>query len=161
MQKIIPFLWFNNQVEEAIIFYVSIFKHAKVVKVARFGDTGPGPKGGVMAAWFELGGVEFMALNGGPDLPYSQGASFVVRCEDQIELDELWERLAEGGEKGDSGWLKDRFGISWQIVPSILGPMLTDPDPGKSQRVMEVILRSGKLDIAELRRAYEGLPVTS
>ncbi|MCX5578397.1 VOC family protein [Kaistia terrae] len=156
MQKISPFLWFDNQVEEAIIFYVSIFKNAKVKKVARYGDAGPGPKGTVMSAWFELAGVEFTALNGGPKFKFNEAVSFVVRCEDQNELDELWERLSEGGEKGQRGWLKDKFGISWQIVPVVLAPMLTDLDAQKSQRVMQALLEMDKIDIAGLQRAYEG-----
>ncbi|WEK49698.1 MAG: VOC family protein [Candidatus Kaistia colombiensis] len=161
MQKITPFLWFDNQVEEAIIFYVSIFKNAKVGKVARYGEAGPGPKGSVMAAAFELEGIEFTALNGGPRFKFNEAISFVVKCEEQSELDELWERLSEGGEKSRCGWLKDKFGISWQIVPSILAPMLTDPAAEKSQRVMEALLKMTKIDIGELRRAYEGLPVES
>lgn len=161
MQKITPFLWFDNQVEEAIIFYVSIFKNAKVGKVARFGDAGPGPKGSVMAAAFELEGIEFTALNGGPRYKFNEAISFVVKCEEQDELDELWERLSEGGEKSRCGWLKDKFGISWQIVPSVLTAMLTDPDPQKSQRVTEAFLKMNKIEIAELWRAYEGQPVSS
>ncbi|MBN9026262.1 MULTISPECIES: VOC family protein [Kaistia] len=161
MQKITPFLWFDNQVEEAIIFYVSIFKNAKVGKVARFGDAGPGPKGGVMAATFQLEGMEFTALNGGPRYQFNEAISFVVKCEEQDEIDEYWERLSEGGSTGRCGWLKDKFGISWQIVPSILAPMLVDPEPQKTQRVTEAYLQMTKIDIAELRRAYEGQAVAS
>lgn len=161
MQKITPFLWFDNQVEEAIIFYVSIFKQSKVGKVARYGDAGPGPKGTVMAAVFELEGLQFTALNGGPQFQFNEAISFSVKCEEQDELDELWERLSEGGEKSRCGWLKDKFGISWQIVPSVLAPMLTDPDAQKSQRVMEALLKMTKIDIAGLWRAYEGQPVSS
>jgi len=160
MQTIKPFLWFDNQVEEAIIFYVSIFKHAKVHRVARFGDAGPGPKGAVMLASFELAGLEFTALNGGPRYKFNEAISFVVACDRQEEIDELWDRLPEGGgATGQNGWLKDRFGVSWQIVPSTLGPMLADPDAGRTTRVMEALLAMSKLDIDALQRAYEGEPV--
>jgi predicted 3-demethylubiquinone-9 3-methyltransferase (glyoxalase superfamily) len=157
MHKIKPFLWFDNQVEEAIIFYVSIFKNAKVHRVARYGDAGPGPKGGVMLASFELAGTEFTALNGGPRHQFNEAISFVVACDRQDEIDDLWERLPEGGgSTGQNGWLKDRFGVSWQIVPSTLGPMLADPDANKSSHVMEALLVMEKIDIETLRRAYEG-----
>ncbi|WP_018185150.1 VOC family protein [Kaistia granuli] len=157
MQKIIPFLWFDNQVEEAIIFYVSTFKNAKVGKVSRYGDAGPGPKGTIMTASFELEGVEFTALNGGPEFKFSEAISFVIRCEDQEEIDELWERLSEGGGSTNRcGWLKDKFGISWQIVPNGLVTMLTDADTQKAQRVMEAFLGMTKIDIGALRRAFEG-----
>ncbi|BCP54267.1 VOC family protein [Kaistia sp. 32K] len=157
MQKITPFLWFDNQVEEAIIFYVSIFKNAKVGKVARYGEAGPGPKGSVMTASFSLEGLEFTALNGGPHFKFNEAISFVVTCESQAEIDELWERLSEsGGATSRCGWLKDKFGVSWQVVPSILVPMLTDPDAKKSQRVMETLLDMTKIDIQALRQAYEG-----
>jgi predicted 3-demethylubiquinone-9 3-methyltransferase (glyoxalase superfamily) len=161
MQKITPFLWFDNQVEEAIIFYVSIFKSAKVGKVARYGEAGPGPKGSVMAASFELEGLEFTALNGGPQFKFNEAISFVVKCEEQAELDDLWERLSEDGQERRCGWVTDRFGISWQIVPSTLTPMLTDPDAQKSQRVMEALLKMTKIDMAMLEQAFEGQPVES
>lgn len=157
MQKIIPFLWFDNQVEEAIIFYVSIFKNAKVGRVSRYGDDGPGPKGSVILASFEIEGIEFTALNGGPDFKFNEAISFVVRCDSQDEIDELWERLSEGGgTTSRSGWLKDKFGISWQIVPRFLVTMLTDTDAQKSQRVMEALLGMTKIDGEALKRAYEG-----
>ncbi|MET4633731.1 VOC family protein [Kaistia defluvii] len=161
MQKITPFLWFDNQVEEAIIYYVSIFKSAKVGKVARYGEAGPGPKGSVMAASFELEGLEFTALNGGPHFKFNEAISFVVKCDDQAELDDLWERLSEDGQERRCGWVTDRFGICWQIVPSTLTPMLTDPDAQKSQRVMEALLQMNKIDIATLEQAFEGQPVES
>jgi predicted 3-demethylubiquinone-9 3-methyltransferase (glyoxalase superfamily) len=160
MQKIKPFLWFDNQVEEAIIFYVSIFKNAKVHRVARYGDAGPGPKGAVMLASFELAGLEFTALNGGPRHTFNEAISFVVACDRQEEIDELWERLPEGGgSTGRNGWLKDRFGVSWQIVPSTLGTMLADPDAGRSSRVMLALLEMEKIDMEALRDAYESEPV--
>ncbi|MFI5411326.1 VOC family protein [Kaistia sp. UC242_56] len=161
MQKITPFLWFDNQVEEAIIYYVSIFKSAKVGRVVRYGEAGPGPKGSVMAASFELEGLEFTALNGGPHFKFNEAISFVVKCDDQAELDDLWERLSEDGQERRCGWVTDRFGICWQIVPSTLTPMLTDPDAQKSQRVMEALLKMNKIDIATLEQAFEGQPVES
>jgi predicted 3-demethylubiquinone-9 3-methyltransferase (glyoxalase superfamily) len=157
MQKIKPFLWFDNQVEEAIIFYVSIFKHAKVHRVVRYGDAGPGPKGGVMLAAFELAGLEFTALNGGPQHRKNEDVSFVVACDRQEEIDELWERLPEGGgSTGEHGWLKDRFGVSWQIVPSTLGLMLADPDAHRSTRVLQTMLAMEKLDMKAIEAAYDG-----
>jgi len=156
MLKIKPFLWFDHQVEEAIIFYVSIFKHAKVLRVVRYGDAGPGPKGEVMLASFELAGLEFTALNGRPSQAPDEVSSFVVACERQEEIDELWDRLPEGGgSTGQRGWLKDRFGVSWQIVPITLGPMLADTDAVRSSRVMRAFLDMEKLDIDVLRDAYE------
>ena len=156
MQKIAPFLWFDNQAEEAVHFYTSIFKHWKIGKVMRYGEAGPGPKGSVMGLSFELEGQEFMALNGGPEFTFSPAISFFVNCETQEEVDELWEKLSEGGEKVECGWLKDKYGVSWQIVPTILGEMLSDPDPEKSQRVMQAMLQMKKLDIKTLKQAYEG-----
>jgi predicted 3-demethylubiquinone-9 3-methyltransferase (glyoxalase superfamily) len=156
MQKITPFLWFDGNAEEAINFYASVFKNSKIGKVARYGDAGPGPKGTVMTATFELAGQEFVALNGGPKFKFTEAISFVVNCETQQEVDELWEKLSKGGEKGRCGWLKDKFGLSWQIVPSALGKMMTDADAPKSQRVMKAMLQMDKIDIAGLKRAYEG-----
>ncbi len=157
MKKITPFLWFDTQAEEAMNFYTSVFKNSKVVGVSRYGDAGPGPKGSVMTATFELNGQEFTALNGGPvDFGFTEAISFYVDCESQQEVDYLWERLTEGGEPGPCGWLKDKYGVSWQIVPSALTEMLGDKDPAKSQRVMQAMLKMGKLNVAELRRAYEG-----
>ena len=154
-QKIAPFLWFDNQAEEAVNFYVSIFKHSKVTSISRYGEAGPGPKGTVMTATFELEGQEFIALNGGPEFKFTEAISFFVNCETQAEVDELWEKLSAGGEKGPCGWLKDKYGVSWQIVPTALGEMLSDPDPEKSKRVTQAMLQMKKLDIDALRRAYE------
>ena len=156
MQKITPFLWFDHQAEEAMNFYVAVFKHSRAGNVTRYGDAGPGPKGSVMTASFELAGQQFTALNGGPRFRFTEAISFVVSCETQEEVDELWERLAEGGETQQCGWLKDRFGLSWQIVPAVLMELISDPDPERSRRVMEAMLQMTKLDIAQLTRAYEG-----
>jgi predicted 3-demethylubiquinone-9 3-methyltransferase (glyoxalase superfamily) len=155
MQKITPFLWFNDQAEEAMNFYASIFKNSKVVSVNRYGDAGPGPAGTVMTATFQLDGQEFMALNGGPEFKFTEAISFFVNCETQEEVDELWQKLSEGGEEGPCGWLKDKFGLSWQIVPKALGEMLSDPDPAKSQRVMQAMLQMKKIEIPLLEQAYE------
>jgi predicted 3-demethylubiquinone-9 3-methyltransferase (glyoxalase superfamily) len=155
MQKISPFLWFDDQAEEAMNFYVSIFKNSKVGSVTRYGDAGPGPKGSVMTAAFELEGQQFTALNGGPRFRFTEAISFVVSCRTQEEVDDLWEKLSEGGETQQCGWLKDKFGLSWQIVPVALVELMSDPDPEKSRRVMEAMLQMTKLDIAKLRQAYE------
>ena len=155
MQKISPFLWFDNQAEEAMNFYVSIFRNSKVGNVTRYGDAGPGPKGSVMTASFELEGQQFTALNGGPQFKFTEAISFVVSCETQEEVDELWDKLSEGGKTQQCGWLKDRFGLSWQIIPSALPELMTGPDPQKSQRVMEAMLQMTKIDIGKLRQAYE------
>jgi predicted 3-demethylubiquinone-9 3-methyltransferase (glyoxalase superfamily) len=156
MQKITPFLWFDGQAEEAMNFYVSIFKNSKVGKVTRYGDAGPGPKGTVMSATFQLEGQEFYALNGGPQFKFSPAISFFVNCETQQEVDELWEKLSAGGEKSRCGWLKDKYGLSWQIIPSALGKMLQDPDPEKANRVMQAMLQMDKIDIKRLQQAYDG-----
>jgi len=156
MQRITPFLWFNHQAEEAMAFYTSIFKSSKIVSVTRYGEGGPGPKGTVMTGTFQLEGQEFFALNGGPQFSYTPAISFFVNCETQPEIDELWEKLSAGGPKERCGWLKDKFGLSWQIVPSVLGPMLQDKDPEKSKRVMTALLQMDRLDIAGLKQAYEG-----
>jgi len=155
MQKITPFLWFDDQAEEAMNFYVSIFKNSKIVSVTRYGEGGPRPKGMVMTATFQLNGQEFMALNGGPEFTFTEAISFFVNCETQQEVDELWEKLSEGGEKGQCGWLKDKYGVSWQIVPSALGELMNDKDPEKSKRVMEAMLQMNKIDIQTLKQAYE------
>ena len=155
MQKITPFLWFDNNAEEAAKFYVSIFNNSKIVSVARYGDAGPGPKGTVMTVAFQLEGQEFLALNGGPLFKFNESISFVVNCETQEEVDEFWKKLSEGGEKSRCGWLKDRYGLSWQVVPTVLGEMLQDKDPKKSQRVMKAMLQMDKMDIAALKQAYE------
>jgi predicted 3-demethylubiquinone-9 3-methyltransferase (glyoxalase superfamily) len=154
-QKIAPFLWFDDRAEEAMNFYVSIFKRSRVLNISRYGEAGPGPQGSVMTATFELDGQEFMALNGGPEFKFTEAISFFVNCETQEEVDELWEKLSAGGEKGPCGWLKDKYGVSWQIVPTALGEMLSDPDPEKSKRVTQAMLQMKKLDINALRRAYE------
>jgi predicted 3-demethylubiquinone-9 3-methyltransferase (glyoxalase superfamily) len=155
MQKITTFLWFDHQAEEAMNFYISIFKNSKVVSSSRFGEAGPGPKGTVMSVTFQLEGQNFMALNGGPLFKFTEAISLFVNCESQEEVDELWDQLSQGGEPGRCGWLKDKYGLSWQIIPSALSKMLQDTDPGKSQRVMQAMLRMNKIDIAGLKRAYE------
>ena len=156
MQKITPFLWFNDNAEEAMNFYVSIFKNSKIGSIARYGDAGPGAKGSVMTIAFELDGQPFVALNGGPLFKFTEAVSFVVDCADQAEIDELWEKLSAGGNESRCGWLKDKFGLSWQIVPSMLVALLTDPDPQKSRRAMEAMLQMGKIDIAKLQAAHRG-----
>jgi predicted 3-demethylubiquinone-9 3-methyltransferase (glyoxalase superfamily) len=156
MQKIRPFLWFDNNAEEAVKFYTSIFKNSKIGDIRRYGDAGPGPKGSVMSATFQIEGQEFMALNGGPHFKFTPAISFFVNCETQAEVDELWEKLLAGGETMQCGWLKDKFGISWQIIPKALGELLGDKDPQKSQRVMKAMMKMIKIDVAELKRAYEG-----
>jgi predicted 3-demethylubiquinone-9 3-methyltransferase (glyoxalase superfamily) len=155
MSTITPFLWFDDNAEEAMNFYVEVFGDAKVGEVSRYGEGGPGPAGGVMSATFELRGQQFMALNGGPDFPFTEAVSFYVACETQEEVDDLWEKLTAGGEESRCGWLKDKYGLSWQIIPNALGELLNDPDPVKSQRVMQAMLKMGKIDIEGLRRAYE------
>jgi predicted 3-demethylubiquinone-9 3-methyltransferase (glyoxalase superfamily) len=154
-QKITTFLTFDGRAEEAVELYTSIFENSRVVSTNRYGDAGPGPKGSFMSATFELAGQEFIALNGGPSFAFSQGISLFVDCETQDEVDELWERLSEGGEKGPCGWLTDRFGVSWQIIPRVLGELLGDPDREKADRVMNAMLGMGKIEIAGLRQAYE------
>jgi predicted 3-demethylubiquinone-9 3-methyltransferase (glyoxalase superfamily) len=156
MQKITAFLWFDGKAEEAMNFYISIFKNSKVGKVTRYGDAGPGPKGTVMSATFQLEGQEFMALNGGPQFRFTPAISFFVNCETQQEVDALWEKLSEGGKKERCGWLKDKYGLSWQIIPSALGKMLGDKDPEKSKRVMQAMLQMDKIDVKRLQEAYEG-----
>jgi len=155
MQKITPFLWFDDKAEEAMKFYVSIFKNSKVVGVTRYGAEGPGPKGTVMTAAFQLEGQEFVALNGGPQFKFTEAISFVVNCETQREVDELWEKLSSGGKKDRCGWLKDKYGLSWQIVPTVLPKMLQDKDAEKARRVMKAMLQMDKIDIKTLERAYE------
>ena len=155
MQKITPFLWFDNNAEQAMNFYVSIFKNSKVVSVSRYGETGPGPKGTLMTATFQLEGQEFMALNGGPHFKFTEAISLFVNCETQEEVDEFWEKLSEGGVESRCGWLKDKYGLSWQIVPTVLGEMMQDKDPENSKRVMEAMLQMDKIDIKALKQAYE------
>jgi predicted 3-demethylubiquinone-9 3-methyltransferase (glyoxalase superfamily) len=156
-QKITTFLWFDNNAEEAMNFYISIFKNSKILDLTRYGDAGPGPKGTVMAGTFQLEGQQFMALNGGPHFKFNEAISLFVSCETQAEVDDLWTKLtAGGGAPSQCGWLKDKFGLSWQIIPSILLEMLGDKDPEKSKRVMEAMLRMTKIDINALKQAYEG-----
>ncbi len=155
MQKITTFITFNDQAEEAVNLYVSVFKNSRILSMNRYGEGGPGPKGSVMSASFVLEGQEFTALNGGPTFTFGEGISLFVSCETQAEVDELWDKLSEGGEKGPCGWLKDKFGVSWQIIPSALGQLLGDPDPAKAARVMQAMLKMTKIDIAGLRRAHE------
>lgn len=159
MQKITPFLWFDNQAEEAMNFYVSVFKNSRVLDVTRYGDSGPGPAGSVMTARFQLEGQEFTALNGGPEFKFTEAISFYVDCQTQEEVDELWQKLSEGGEPGPCGWLKDKYGLSWQIVPRILTGLLNDPDPAKAQSVMKAMLQMSKIDIKGLQLAYEQAPL--
>jgi predicted 3-demethylubiquinone-9 3-methyltransferase (glyoxalase superfamily) len=155
MQKITPFLWFDGNAEEAMKFYVSIFKNSKILSVARYGEAGPGPAGSVMTGTFQLDGQELMALNGGPHFKFTEAISLFVNCETQEEVDELWEKLSAGGQKSRCGWLNDKFGLSWQIIPKALGMMLQDKDPEKSKRVMNAMLQMDKIDIKGLRQAYE------
>jgi predicted 3-demethylubiquinone-9 3-methyltransferase (glyoxalase superfamily) len=154
MQKIVPFLWFDGKAEEAMNFYVSIFKNSKVGSVSRYGDAGPGPKGSVMSATFQLEGQQVYALNGGPMFNFTPAISFFVNCETQQEVNELWNKLSAGGEKQRCGWLKDKYGVSWQIIPTALGEMLQDKDPAKSARVMQAMLQMDKIDIQALKQAY-------
>jgi predicted 3-demethylubiquinone-9 3-methyltransferase (glyoxalase superfamily) len=156
MQKITPFLWFNDNAEEAMNFYVSIFKNSRIVSVSRYGEGGPGPKGQVMTGTFELEGQRFMALNGGPLFKFTEAISLFVDCEGQPEVDSLWEKLSAGGEKSRCGWLKDKFGVSWQVIPKALGQLMGDKDPEKSKRVMMAMLQMGKIDVQALQRAYDG-----
>jgi predicted 3-demethylubiquinone-9 3-methyltransferase (glyoxalase superfamily) len=156
MQKITPFLWFDDKAEEAANFYVSIFKNSKVLSVTRYGEAGPGPKGKVMTVEFQLEGQEFVALNGGPHFKFTEAISFVVNCETQEEVDEFWAKLSAGGQESQCGWLKDKYGLSWQIVPRVLVELVQDKDPEKSQRVMKAMLQMKKIDIKTLKQAYEG-----
>ena len=156
MQKITPFLWFDNNAEEAMNFYVSIFKNSKVVSVVRYGEAGPGPKGTVMTAEFEIEGQRFVAINGGPHFKFTEAISFVINCETQEEVDYFWEKLLQGGKESQCGWLKDKYGLSWQVVPTVAIEMLKDKDAEKSQRVMKAIMQMKKIDIPTLKQAYEG-----
>ena len=155
MQKITPFLWFDDNAEEAMKFYVSIFKNSKLLDLRRFGDAGPGPKGEVFTGTFRIEGQEFMALNGGPQFHFTEAISLFVNCKTQKEVDELWEKLSEGGEKGQCGWVKDKFGLWWQVIPSALGEMLGDPDPAKAKRAMQAMLKMKKIDIEALKQARD------
>jgi predicted 3-demethylubiquinone-9 3-methyltransferase (glyoxalase superfamily) len=155
-QKITTFLWFDDNAEEAANFYVSIFKNSKVLSTVRYGDMGPGPKGTVMTIAFQLDGQEFAALNGGPQFKFTEAISLVVHCQTQQEVDYFWEKLSEGGQKVECGWLKDKFGLAWQIVPDVLIELLQDSDSQKSQRVMKAMMQMKKLDIEGLKQAAEG-----
>jgi predicted 3-demethylubiquinone-9 3-methyltransferase (glyoxalase superfamily) len=155
-QKITACLWFDGNAEDAITFYTSVFKNSKVLTVTRSGDAGPGPKGSVLVATFQLEGQEFMALNGGPQYKFTPAISLYVDCETQQEVDELWKRLLQGGQEVQCGWLTDKFGMSWQIIPRILLEMLNDKDPEKAKRVMQAMMQMVKIDVAALQRAYAG-----
>lgn len=156
MQKISTFLWFDDKAEEAANFYVSLFKNAKVKSVSRYGEAGPGPKGSAMTVSFELEGQEFTALNGGPHYKFTPAVSLFVNCETQEEVDELWEKLSAGGRKDRCGWLQDKYGLSWQIIPTALMRLMSGPDPKKSARVMKAMLQMDKIDIRRLQQAYDG-----
>jgi predicted 3-demethylubiquinone-9 3-methyltransferase (glyoxalase superfamily) len=154
MQKITPFLWFNGNAEEAMNFYVSIFKNSKIGNITRCGDAGPGPKGSVMTATFQLEGQDFIALNGGPMYQFTPAISLFISCQTQAEVDELWTKLSAGGGGGRCGWLKDKFGVSWQIIPTALGELMNDKNPAKARAVMQAMLQMDKIDIDGLRRAH-------
>jgi len=162
MQKITPCLWFDDQAEKAVKFYASIFKNSKIKSITRYSEDAAKvsgrPKGSVLTVAFQLAGQEFLALNGGPIFKFTEAVSFIVNCETQAEVDRLWEKLSEGGEKGQCGWLKDKYGLSWQIVPTILSKMLQDKDARKSERVMSALLQMKKLDIKTLKQAYDRHP---
>ena len=155
MTKVTPFLWFDTQAEDAANFYTSIFENSKILKITRRGGAGPGPKGSAMTVAFTLGEQEFIALNGGPLFKFTEAISFVVNCKTQEEVDNYWARLLDGGQESRCGWLKDRFGLSWQIIPNVLGEMLGDSDPQKAKRVMEAMLKMTKIDIGGLKKAYD------
>ncbi len=157
MQQITPFLWFNGKAEEAMNFYVSVFKNSKVMSVTRCGEAGPGPKGTAMSVKFQLNGLEFLGLNGGPQFTFSPAISFFVDCESQQEVDDLWSKPSADGIKERCGWLQDKYGVSWQIIPSALGRMLSDKDPAKASRVIQAMLQMEKIDIAALERAYSSV----
>jgi predicted 3-demethylubiquinone-9 3-methyltransferase (glyoxalase superfamily) len=156
MQAITPFLWFDNNAEEAMNFYLSIFKDSEALRISRYSDAGPGPKGTVMTAEFQLNGQKFVALNGGPHFKSTEAISFVINCETQEEVDYFWEKLSAGGEKSRCGWLKDKFGLSWQVTPTIMGELMSDEDTEKSKRVMQTMMQMDKLEIEPLKRAYAG-----
>ena len=153
MQQITPFLWFNDNAEEAVNFYASVFKDAKILETSRYGEAGPGPKGSVMTMKFQLNGLEFVALNGGPHYTFTHAVSFVINCKDQAEVDHYWDKLIEGGKPSQCGWLSDKYGLSWQITPTILIKLLQDPDPAKAKRVMEAMMKMVKIDIPKLEEA--------
>lgn len=154
MQKITTFLWYNDKAEEAAKFYVSLFKKSQIKEIRRYGDTGPGPKGSVMTVTFELEGQDFIALNGGPHFSFTPAISLFVNCETQEEVDQLWEKLSAGGRKDRCGWLQDKYGLSWQIIPEALSTLMSDPDPAKAGRVMKAMLQMDKIDVGQLQEAY-------
>lgn len=155
-QKITTFLWFNNNAEEAINFYTSVFKNSRILNTTRYGDSGAGPKGTVMTIDFELDGQQFVALNGGPNFKFTEAISLVVNCENQQEVDYFWEKLSEGGQKVECGWLKDKFGLSWQVVPKILWELFQDGDQAKTDRIMKAVMQMKKLEVEGLKKAAEG-----
>jgi len=155
MQKITPCLWFDTQGEEAANFYTSVFKNSRITDISRYGEAGPRPAGTVMTVAFELDGQPFVALNGGPEFTFNEAVSFQINCANQDEVDHYWNSLTEGGQEGPCGWLKDKFGLSWQVVPTALSELLNDPDPGRSQRAMKAMLQMGKIDIETIRKAAD------
>jgi predicted 3-demethylubiquinone-9 3-methyltransferase (glyoxalase superfamily) len=156
MPKQIPCLWFDGQAEDAAQLYISAFPNSQITRVTRYGPAGPGPAGSVMTVEFTLDGTEYLALNGGPEFHFTEAVSFQIMCADQEEIDHYWYSLSEGGEQGPCGWLKDRFGLSWQVTPTVLSELINDPDPGRSQRAMQAMLGMKKIDIAEIRSAADG-----
>ena len=158
MQKITPCLWFDTQAEQAAEFYTSVFDHSEILEVARYGEAGPGPEGSAMVVRFALDGQEFVGLNGGPLFTFDEAVSFQIDCKDQAEVDYYWDRLSEGGEEGQCGWLKDRFGLSWQVVPARLTELLGDPDPAVAERATRAMFEMRKIDIAAVERAASGTP---
>jgi len=156
MQKTRPCLWFDTQAEEAATFYTSLFENSEITEVSRYGEAGPGLAGSVLTVTFTLDGDEFLALNGGPEFKFNEAVSFQINCDDQDEVDHFWNSLSDGGEEGPCGWLKDKFGLSWQVVPTALPRLLSDPDPGRADRAMKAMLSMGKLDIAALEKAADG-----
>lgn len=156
MSKVSPFLWFDTQAEEAVEFYVRVIPNSRIADVVRWGEAGPGPAGSVMTIAFELDGRPFVALNGGPQYRFGEAVSFVVSCDDQAEVDRIWSALTEGGQPGPCGWLKDRYGLSWQVVPAAAIPLFKEPDPVKAKRVFDAMMTMGKLDLATLQQAHEG-----
>jgi predicted 3-demethylubiquinone-9 3-methyltransferase (glyoxalase superfamily) len=155
MPKTTPCLWFDTQAEEAAEFYTSVFPNSKILDILRHGAAGPGPEGSVLTVTFSLDGQEYVALNGGPEFTFSEAISFQISCESQEEVDTYWSKLTEGGQEGPCGWLKDRYGLSWQVVPTALPELLADPDPGRSQRAMQAMMGMKKIEIAELQRAAD------
>ena len=158
--RIVPNLWFDTQAEEAAEFYVSVFPSGRIVDVARYTDAGPGPVGEVMTVEFELDGQRFVGINGGPDFKFNEAVSFEIKCETQEEIDYFWERLSDGGSEGPCGWLKDRYGLFWQVVPTGMEELFADPDPKRAERAMQAMLGMGKLDIAALQNAADGVPAS-